>query len=78
MKTLKTINLNRIARESGIDYQKIVNNLNGKYNSLTRREKIRIAKAIYTSVKPILKRLGIQIMLVETHNRILNEQVNNA
>lgn len=59
----KLISLRRLSEKSGIDYQKIYNSLNNKYNGLDANERAILCNVAYEETEEFFKELGFQVNL---------------
>jgi hypothetical protein len=57
----KYFNLQRIISDTGIQNDKLYNNMKGAYNSLTKDERKQIATCLMGPVKNIFERLGMVV-----------------
>lgn len=57
----KFFNLQRIVSSTGIQQDKIYNNMKGHYDSLSAEEKKRIATVLMIPIRDMFKRLGMGV-----------------
>jgi hypothetical protein len=57
----KYINFKRVIDDTGIQQDKVYNNLKGEYHSFTPEENKKIFEALSTSVKEVFKNLGYAV-----------------
>lgn len=59
----KFFNLKRIADTTGINLDKIYNNMNELYNSLSKEDRKRIADALAPNVVKLFSKLGYDVVI---------------
>lgn len=67
----KIISLRKLSTESGIDYEKLYNNLSGRYKGMNANEKTRLCNTLYEELIDLFKFLGFDIIIT----RSVEEQI---